>query len=80
MWRAGRGKPWPQLPRAAHHPHVQVPRGRPLLQLLEAPLVGADAFDEGDGERVKLVGLVSLVDDGQGNPEPEVLEVSDFFG
>ena len=54
--------------------------GRPLLQLLKTSLIGPNAFDEGNGERVELVGLVSLVDDGQGNPEPEVLEVSDFFG
>jgi hypothetical protein len=54
--------------------------GSPLLQLFQAPFVGPDAFDQRDGERVKLVRLVSLVDDGQRHPEPEVLQVANFFG
>ena len=41
-------------PEAGHQQH----HVRPRLHLLEAPLVGADALDQGDGERVKLVGLV----------------------
>ena len=47
----------------------------PGLCLLEAPLEGPDALDEGDGERVELVGLVGLVGYGQGDPEPQVLQV-----
>ena len=54
--------------------------GSPLLQLFQAPFVGPDAFDQRDGERVKLVRLVSLVDDGQRHPEPEVFQVANFFG
>jgi hypothetical protein len=54
--------------------------GSPLLQLFQAPFVGPDALDQRDGERVKLVRLVSLVDDGQRHPEPEVLQVTNFFG
>lgn len=44
--------------------------------LLQSPFVGAYALDEGDGEGVELVGLVSLVDDGQRYAEAKVLQVA----
>lgn len=50
--------------------HTAVPH------LLQRPFIGAHALDEGDGEGVQLVGLVSLVDDGQRYAEAEVLQVA----
>jgi hypothetical protein len=47
--------------------------------LVQCSLVGSDAFDEGNRERVDLVRLVGLVDDGEGNAEAERLEVADFL-
>ena len=46
------------------------------LHLLQAPLVGPYALDKRDGEWVELVGLMGLVDDGQRDPEAEILEVA----
>ena len=43
-------------PQPGHQQH----HVRPRLHLFEAPLVSADALDEGDGERVELVGLVEI--------------------
>lgn len=48
--------------------------------LFQGALVGADALDEGDGEGVELVRLVSLVDDGEGDAEVEDLEVPHLLG
>ena len=44
--------------------------------LLTHEFVRLDGLHEGDGVGVELVGLVGLVDDGEGNPEPQPLEVT----
>lgn len=41
----------------------------------QGPLICADTLNEWDGERVQLVGLVSLVYNGQGHPEAKVFQV-----
>lgn len=43
--------------------------GGSLLHLLTSALVGAYTLNQGDGKRVKLIGLVSFVDYGQWNAE-----------
>lgn len=54
--------------------------GGPLLDLLTSAFVGAHTLNQGDGKWVKLVSLVSFVDDGQWNAEAQPLEVADLFG
>lgn len=53
--------------------------GRSLLDLFASALVGAHALDQRDGKRVKLVGLVGFVDDGQWDAEAQPLEVAHLF-
>lgn len=54
--------------------------GRPLFHLLTSALISAHALNQRDGKRIKLVGLVGFVDDGQRDTEAQPLEVADLFG
>lgn len=49
------------------------------VYLLQCAFVSADAFNQRDGERIQLVGLVGLVDDGQRNAEVEDFQIADLF-
>lgn len=50
-----------------------------FTHLIQSSFVGANAFDERNGERVDLVRLMSLVDDCEGNAEAERLQVAHFL-
>ena len=50
------------------------------MYLLQRSFISTNTFNQRDGERVQLIGLVRLVDDGQRNAEVEDLEVANFLG
>ena len=47
-----------------------------VTDLVAGAFVRAHALNEGDGERVELVGVVGLVDDGQRHSQSQPLEVT----
>ena len=50
-----------------------------FLYLLAGKLISSYAFHERDSMWVKLIGLVSLIDDGKRNSKTKPLEVSDLL-
>ena len=52
---------------------------RTLLQLLQDPFVGSDTLNQGNRKRIKLIGLMGLVNNGQWDPEAQVLQVSNLL-